>query len=141
MNDSFRNPPVKTIVAVIAAMAVGFGIARLDFGSPILPAALSAQADQTRAGHTGAEDHARNEAALREAMSGPVDVYFDVTEIETAEPSLAGVRFTDLVDVTGKELLRFQKGTKEQWLIDPDMVLTFRINTGNSKTGKGERQK
>jgi len=60
-------------------------------------------------------------------MNGPVDIFFDVAQVEAEEPMLAGVRFVDLVDVTGKELMRFDRGGKEQWLIDPDTILTFRI--------------
>ncbi len=60
-------------------------------------------------------------------MHGPVDVFFDVTEIMTSKPSLKSVQFTGLVDVTGKELLLFSGKSGEQWLIDPDMVLTFRV--------------
>ncbi len=86
-----------------------------------------AQADVHRPATDLHTDHAQRTAELRKTMSGPVDIFFDVTEVMTSKPSLKGVRFKGLVDVTGKELLLFSKSQGEEWLIDPDMVLTFRL--------------
>lgn len=74
-------------------------------------------------------DHEKREAALRKVMSGPVDVFVDITQVETDKPMLANARFVDLVDVTGKDLLHFSDSKGNHWLIDPDTVLTFRIRT------------
>lgn len=76
----------------------------------------------------GAEGHNREAAALRKVMDGPVDIFFDPAQMAADKPGIAGARFVDLVDVTGKELLRFDRQGKEQWLVDPDAVAAFRIS-------------
>jgi len=91
------------------------------------PATAFGQSDVHRQSRELDTDHARRTAELKKTMHGPVDVFFDVTEVTTSEPSLKAVRFTGLVDITGKELLLFSGKSGEQWLIDPDMVLTFRV--------------
>jgi len=91
------------------------------------------QAGTLRQSGASHADHAQRAAELRETMSGPIDIFFDVTEVMTSKPSLKAVRFTGLVDVTGKELLLFSKTSSEEWLIDPDMVLTFRIAKDEGK--------
>lgn len=91
------------------------------------PATAFGQSDVHRPSRELDTDHARRTAELKKTMHGPVDVFFDVTEIMTSKPSLKSVQFTGLVDVTGKELLLFSGKSGEQWLIDPDMVLTFRV--------------
>ena len=91
------------------------------------PATALGQSDVHRPSRELDTDHARRTAELKKTMHGPVDVFFDVTEIMTSKPALKSVQFTGLVDVTGKELLLFSGKSGEQWLIDPDMVLTFRV--------------
>ena len=137
MNDSFRHSSVKRIGTIVIAVAIGFGVAKLNIGQPNLAAAQTAGTAPPRGEHSSEEEHAKHEAALRKVMTGTVDVFFDVTEVEAAKPPLSQVRFVDLVDVTGKELLRFEKG-KEQWLIDPDAVITFRIGGEPLRTTKGK---
>lgn len=75
-----------------------------------------------------AEEHARGVTALRQAFGdSQIDVYFEMGDVATLKPSLAAVKFVDAVDVTGKELLRFDRGG-EQWLIDPDTVFLYRLS-------------
>ena len=73
------------------------------------------------------EEHAAETAALKMVFAGAtVDLFFDPAEMESGKPGLSGVKFLDHVDVTGKELLRFEKAPGESWLIDPDTVFAFR---------------
>lgn len=58
-----------------------------------------------------------------------IDVYFEMGDLESLKPGLADVKFMDAVDVTGKELLRFERGG-ESWLIDPDTVFAYRMKKG-----------
>ncbi len=74
-----------------------------------------------------AADHEKRTAELRKAMPGPVDIYFDITQVEAEKPMIANAKFVDLVDVTGKDLIRFADSKGHQWLIDPDTVLAFRM--------------
>lgn len=74
-------------------------------------------------------DHEKRTAELRKAMPGPVDIYFDVTQVETDKPTIANAKFVDLVDVTGKDLIRFADSKGNHWLIDPDTVLSFRTRS------------
>ncbi len=88
-------------------------------------AAQAAPRDETT---TNADDgHERYEAILKKTMTGPVDIYFDVTEMEDESPRLADMTFSGLVDVTGKHLLSFADAKGNSWLVDPDTVLTYRI--------------
>ena len=50
-------------------------------------------------------------------------------DLESLNPGLADVKFVDAVDVTGKELLRFER-SGESWLIDPDTVFAYRMKKG-----------
>ena len=104
------------LAALVALAALGF-----DWS----PGAQAAQ----RPALAEHDDHTKKEAALRKTFEAPVDVYYDPTEITGKEPSLSGMTFVGLADVTGKELLVFAKG-KEQWLIDPDYVYAFRLAKG-----------
>ncbi len=118
----------------IAALAVGaFSWINHEPETLSLSAFAAPPSSEKRPAHVGGEDHSQKEAALRRVMSGTVDIYFDLAEIESAKPTLSGVRFVDLVDVTGKELLRFEKSSTEQWLVDPDMILTFRLRPTSTK--------
>ena len=77
-----------------------------------------------------AEEHARGVTALRQAFGdSAIDVYFQMGELDSLKPELADVKFVDAVDVTGKELLRFDRGG-ESWLIDPDTVFAYRMRKG-----------
>lgn len=81
-----------------------------------------------------AEEHARGVTALKLAFgNSQIDVYFEMGEIETLKPGLADVKFVDAVDVTGKELLRFEQANGDSWLIDPDTVFTYRMRKGKAK--------
>ncbi len=110
----------------IALLGTGLvaGILLQDAGRPAI---VFGQSDIHRPSRELDTDHARRTAELKKTMHGPVDIFFDVAEVTTSEPSLEGVRFTGLVDVTGKELLLFSTDSGDHWMIDPDMVLTFRI--------------
>jgi hypothetical protein len=89
------------------------------------PSASAAPGDRKEA--LSDADHAKREAALAKALNGPVDVFMDISQLEGGTPTLADVHFVDIVDVTGKDLLRFADNKKHHWLIDPDMVLSFRV--------------
>lgn len=78
----------------------------------------------------GHEDHAKRTAELKKTFDGGVDLFHSVEEIANGKPGNPGLTFVGLADVTGKELLVFSKGAKEQWLIDPDFVVAFRVNKG-----------
>jgi len=86
----------------------------------------SAAGQEKKEPHSDA-DRAKREAALTKALGGPVDVFMDIAQLEGGTPTLADVHFVDIVDVTGKDLLRFTDSKKNHWLIDPDMVLSFRV--------------
>lgn len=89
-----------------------------------LPAA-SAQKDKPAQVN---EDHGRDSAHLKQVFSGmQVDLFFVMGELESQKPGLAGVKFIDAVDVTGKELLRFERAG-ESWLIDPDTVFAYHLH-------------
>jgi hypothetical protein len=93
----------------------------LDHG----PAAGAAPGDKKEA--LSDADRAKREAALAKALGGSVDIFMDISQLEGGTPTLADVHFVDIVDVTGKDLLRFGDNKKHHWLIDPDMVLSFRV--------------
>lgn len=73
------------------------------------------------------DDHDRYEAVLKQTMTGPVDIFFDVAELDAGSGQLANLTFSGLVDVTGKHLLSFTDAKGNSWLVDPDTVLTYRI--------------
>lgn len=120
----------KLWLAVIALVGIGlFGLGNA-LAQKTKPAAAKGAAE-IHAGekhvHT-AEEHARGVTALRQAFGdSQIDVYFEIGDVATLKPSLAAVKFVDAVDVTGKELLRFDRGG-EQWLIDPDTVFLYRLS-------------
>lgn len=130
MTTTTRTSRYRLTALSIALVGTGLaaGILLSDTGRT---SAVFAQSDVHRPSTDLHTDHARRTAELKKTMHGPVDVFFDVTEVTASEPSLKGVRFSGLVDVTGKELLLFSKTADEEWLIDPDMVLTFRITRGS----------
>lgn len=74
-------------------------------------------------------EHAKEAAALKATFDGPVDLYFDAAQLAAGKPGIGGATFVDIVDVTGKALLRFGRDG-ERWLIDPDAVIAFKINKG-----------
>lgn len=123
------NPSTTNRILVVGLFASFAVIATLFVSqSDWMPTAHSAQPQTERPEHPGGEDHAKKEAELHKTMSGTLDIFYDLDEITVGKPTLSGVTFAGLVDVTGKELLLFAKGQKEQWLIDPDYILTIRIN-------------
>jgi len=76
-------------------------------------------------------EHATDMASLKQAFAGTtIDLYFEPAELENAKPGLSGLKFLDHLDVTGKELLRFEKGAGDTWLIDPDTVFAYRAHKG-----------
>ncbi len=50
-------------------------------------------------------------------------------ELESRKPGLAGVKFINAVDVTGKELLPFER-SGESRLIDLDTDFAYRLHNG-----------
>ena len=113
-------------VVVIAAAAFSW----LTTGSLEAPRVAEAQQSKSKAGAPSHDpsEHASENAALKLAFSGAsVDLFFELAEVEGSKPGLAGLKFLDHVDVTGKELLRFEKAAGESWLIDPDTVFAFRM--------------
>lgn len=121
-----RTSRFRMTALSIALLSTGLvaGILLQEAGRPAI---AFGQSDVHRQSRELDTDHARRTAELKKTMHGPVDVFFDVTEVTTSEPSLKAVRLSGLVDITGKELLQFSGESGEQWLIDPDMVLTFRV--------------
>ena len=122
---------VSTGLVAIAVTIVGW--TWLTNGSPEAPSVAVAQQSKSKGAaekHDAAE-HAADAAALKQAFGGAaVDLFFEPAELDGAKPGLSGLKFLDHVDVTGKELLRFEKGAGETWLIDPDTVFAFRARKG-----------
>lgn len=121
---------VSTGLVAIAVAVVGWSW--LTNGSPEAPSVAVAQSKSKSAAekHDAAE-HAADAAALKAAFSGAaIDLFFEPGEVESAKPGLSSLKFLDHVDVTGKELLRFEKSSGETWLIDPDTVFAFRARKG-----------
>ena len=122
----------------LAAIAlIGLGLFSLSNAVAQKPKpAVTKDADEKHAGEKhvhSAEEHARGVTALRQAFgNSQIDVYFEMGELETLKPGLADVTFVDAVDVTGKELLRFEHDG-DSWLIDPDTVFTYRIRKVKTK--------
>lgn len=73
-----------------------------------------------------AAQHAKEANALKTVFDGPVDLYFEPAQLSAGKPGISGAKFVDLVDVTGKALLRFEKAG-EHWLVDPDAIVAFRV--------------
>ena len=86
---------------------------------------------QTHDDEHDAAEHAADSAALKQAFGGAsVDLFFEPGEVDGGKPGLSGLKFLDHVDVTGKELLRFEKAAGETYLIDPDTVFVYRARKG-----------
>jgi hypothetical protein len=87
----------------------------------------SAFAQKEKGAHSS-EDHAREVTSLKQAFGNTqVDLFFEMGELESQKPGLASVKFVDAVDVTGKELLRFERAG-DSWLIDPDTVFAYKLH-------------
>ncbi len=121
--------PTMARAAWIGSMvlAAGLGILFSNTSDLAAVAAPPAARPAPEKKHDAAEGHGKEVTALKQALEGPVDVYFDALQMESNKPGIAAARFVDLVDVTGKELLRFDKGAKEYWLVDPDTILAYRV--------------
>ena len=107
------------VAAVLAAWSV------LSWEPARVPAAPPAVAREHNEQHDAAE-HAKESAALQAAFEGHVDLYFDAAQLAAGKPGVSGAKFVDIVDVTGKALLRFERDN-ERWLIDPDAVIAFKV--------------
>ena len=125
----------KLWLAVIALAGIGL----FSMGNALAQKSKPAAEKESAEKHVGekhvhsAEEHARGVTALRQAFgNSQIDVYFEMGELETLKPGLADVTFVDAVDVTGKELLRFEHGD-DSWLIDPDTVFTYRMRKVKTK--------
>jgi cytoskeletal protein RodZ len=121
----------KLWLAAIALGGIGlFSLSNADAQKP-------KAADEKHVGEKhvhSAEEHARGVTALKQAFgNSQIDVYFQMGDLETLKPELADVKFVDAVDVTGKELLRFEQANGDSWLIDPDTVFTYRMRKGKAK--------
>lgn len=129
--NSLRVCSRKSLFTTFGAAVIAVGaFAWLTSGSLEMPRVAEAQTKKAKesagAAHDAAE-HASETAALKAAFGGTsVDLFFEAGEVETAKPGLSGLKFLDHVEVTGKELLRFEKAAGETWLIDPDTVFAFR---------------
>jgi hypothetical protein len=120
MTDSVstRLPSWTSRAFVIAALAIAFSTA-FSFQS------VFAQKEKPV---PTAEDRSHEATHLKQAFGGmQVDLFFVMGELESQKPGLSGVKFVDAVDVTGKELLRFERGG-ETWLIDPDTVFAYHLH-------------
>ena len=121
------------LLAVIVLSGIGlFSVGNVDAQKP--KATTEKDAHDKKDSHDkaihSAEEHARGVTALRQAFGGSqIDVYFEMGDLESLNPGLADVKFVDAVDVTGKELLRFER-SGESWLIDPDTVFAYRMKKG-----------
>jgi hypothetical protein len=126
----------KLWLAAIVLGGIGvFSLSSADAQKP--KATVTKEADEKHVGEKhvhSAEEHARGVTALKQAFgNSQIDVYFEMGEIESLKPGLADVKFVDAVDVTGKELLRFEQANGDSWLIDPDTVFTYRMRKGKAK--------
>lgn len=131
MNRSLSaSKSVATGIAALALALGGWSWLIHGFSGATGVAAAQSSKSKTEGKHNAAE-HAADAAGLKQTFAGTtVDVYFDPGELDTAKPGLSGLKFLDHVDVTGKELLRFDKGAGDTWLIDPDTVFAFRARKG-----------
>lgn len=127
--NSLRACSRKSLLTTLGASVIAVGaFSWLTSGSLEAPRVAAAQTSKAKAtGNHDAAEHAADTAALKAAFGGSsVDLFFEPGEVENAKPGLSGLKFVDHVDVTGKELLRFEKATGESWLIDPDTVFAYR---------------
>ena len=129
--ESFSANSGKSMLSTCLATVFVIGaFVWLTQGPPAAPHAEAAQPSKPKGDlkhEHDAADHDAETAALKLAFSGAsIDLYFEPNELETGKPGLTGLKFLEHVDVTGKELLRFEKGGGESWLIDPDTVFAFR---------------
>lgn len=122
-----RRLRFRGILGVVAVGAVSAMLA----GMPLIPsrtsAAPPAASGREHSEQHDATEHAKEAGTLKSAFDGPVDLYFDPAQLSAAKPGISGAKFVDIVDVTGKALLRFEKDG-ERWLIDPDAIIAFRIS-------------
>ena len=126
----FSSKSVFTGLAAIVIAIVGWTCLTSGHSEATAVAVAQSSKSKVEAKHNAAE-HAADTAALKQSLAGAaVDLYFEPSELESAKPGLSGLKFLDHVDVTGKELLRFEKGTGDTWLIDPDTVFAFRAHKG-----------
>ena len=117
VTSAFRSSLMMRICAIPALAIAACGV----WGLP------SAFAQKEKPAHTS-EDRARDVTSLKQAFGGSqVDLFFEMGELESQKPGLANVKFVDAVDVTGKELLRFER-TGDSWLIDPDTVFAYKLH-------------
>lgn len=116
----FGNPRgLMAVAMVLAAWSV------LSWHPSRVPAAPPPAAREHTEQHDAAE-HTKESAALRAAFEGGVDLYFDAAQLAAGKPGVSGAKFVDIVDVTGKALLRFER-ENERWLIDPDAVIAYKV--------------
>lgn len=127
----YRRPlrGVCVVGLLVATALLGWmmspGASALNRAGAAPPAASKQQPREEGNGH---EDHAKRTAEMKKTFDGSVDLFHSVEEIANGKPGQPGMTFVGLADVTGKELLVFSKGSKEQWLVDPDFVVAFRVN-------------
>jgi len=106
----------RTIAGLIAALVLGSAWSL-----------QTAFAEKEKSPST-AETRARDVTSLKQAFgNATVDLFFEMGELESLKPGLAGVKLVDAVDVTGKELLRFER-SGDSWLIDPDTVFAYHLH-------------
>jgi hypothetical protein len=131
--NSLRACSRKSLFTTLGACVVAVGaFAWLTSGSLEAPRVAAAQTTKSKTtGNHDAAEHAADTAALKAVFGGAtVDLFFELSEVENAKPGLSGLKFMEHVDVTGKELLRFEKAAGESWLIDPDAVFAYRMCKG-----------
>jgi hypothetical protein len=126
----YRRPlrGICVLSVLVALAAFGWMLSSGGPGVNRAEAAPPAASRQDRDEGNGHEDHAKRTAEMKKSFDGSVDLFHSVEEIANGKPGQSGLTFVGLADVTGKELLVFSKGSKEQWLIDPDFVVAFRVN-------------
>ena len=117
-NHPFRLPSWTIRFCTVAAIAI------VVYGAWGFQSAF---AQKEKPAHTN-EEHVREVTSLKQAFGGSaVDLFFEMGEFDALKPGLAGVKFVDAVDVTGKELLRFERAG-DSWLIDPDTVFAYHLH-------------
>ena len=100
------------VIAVVVSSMSGFGTALAQKEKPV---------------HSS-EERAQNVTNLKQAFGGfQIDLFFEMGELESQKAGLTGVKFVDVIDVTGKELLRFER-SGDSWLIDPDTVFAYKLH-------------
>ena len=123
-----RSCSRKSLFTTLSACVVAVGaFAWLTNGSLDAPRLAVAQSSKSKTTGTHEATEAAENAAWKPVFgTNSVDLSFEPSEVENAKPGLSGLKFVDHVDVTGNELLRFEKAAGEVWLIDPDTVFAFR---------------